>query len=167
MFQKFSLISIRWEILTLPACWQSVIIVDIVLAPVSETNLNESDSRVVVILGSEVGVELLCEPLQLIVGPIRIICQPVTLHCLAVLWTIAIATVLNIQRNSCGASQITCTIIRCACYLTVAARIFISETHDSLVTTACHIIKECLKRAPVILQFIAHFSRHHLAWQAV
>ena len=94
-----------------------------VLRPVSEAQLEECDTRVVVVTLGEISIELLGKPLELRVRPIGIIGRSIT-ACVLLEGLFVVLHVLDILWHSRATRY---TIDLCV------ARILVAETDDTLV----------------------------------
>ena len=115
--------------------------VDVVLRPMSESHLEESQSAVVGIAACEVGVELKGEPLQLGVGPVGIprgaVVVGVLGEGLGVVWPL-----LDVGRD-CRRSALAVDV--------AARRVFVAEAGDELMPATGDVFEHAVEPAPVVL----------------
>ncbi len=138
MLEELALVGIVWEVFALPSRRKSVVIEDMVFAPVTESDLDECDTRVVVVPSSEIGIELFGKPFELIVGPVSIEGFSISLHCLAVFRSIAVASVLYIERNGGGTGLVAGTGRD---VLESLVRVFVAESNDGLMSARNNVVQ--------------------------
>ena len=137
--------------------------VDVVFGPVPETGLHEGDTRIRVVFGREVGVELLVEPLEFFVFPVGVVGGAVSAGVLVERLGIGLVG-LDVQGDCGGALHAFGTVRGVFDGL---ARVLDAETHDGLVPAALDVVEHLFETAPVVVDFAVSLACHHGAGETV